>query len=256
MMMRHKLSFLLLCGSALLSASAGAHTFGVGLRAADSGSGVEVHYRAWHSCEEPFFEGEIKIEGIDGTNYGPVSSTATLSSCNEPDGISTFPEFEPTNIGYYCEVDALGNIINAEDNSINTTAAPSFGYDPSSPKTLAEMNETEFGSPDAVGAILCNEPVYNYEDNSPEDMWQGAVFDNLPSGRYLVTYVPCDADGDPSDCADGQEASDTWDPDKNLVLNAEIIVRTATGIPTMPFYGLFVLAGLLALLGLSRLQSS
>ena len=267
----------------MIHASAFAHTFGVGLRAADNGGGIEVFYRSWHGCSAPLFEGEIKIEGIEGTSYGPISASATLSSCDSVGGTSTFPTFDATNVGYYCEVDGAGNILN-DDGSQNTTASPSLGFDPSSPESAADMGETGLKEASAVGAILCNEDLYN--DGSVSDKWQGSRYTGLSAGRYRVSYVPCDADGDGSDCADGTRASADWDPDRKLVLNVDITVsaalaaaanpapvdtdgdgvpdtqdaypddptRSVLAVPTLPIFGLFVLSGLLGLVGLRRLR--
>jgi hypothetical protein len=232
------------------------HTFGIGLRAGDSG-GIEVWYRSWHACDNPLFEGEIKIEGINGTTFGPISAPATLSSCDSAGGTSTFPVFEATNIGYYCEVDSSGQILN-DGGSINSTAQASLGSDPANPATADDMGESLIEDA-AVGAILCNEDLY--DAGSGSDMWQGSAYTGLAAGEYRVTYVPCDADGDGSDCYDGEEASADWDVDRNLVRSTPITISTElaaagtpTGVPTLPLFGLLTLGGLLGLFGLRKLK--
>lgn len=242
--------------SAMSTPFAYSHTFGIGVRAGDSG-GVEVWYRSWHDCDDPLFEGEIQIEGINGTSYGPISAPASLSSCDSAGGTSTFPVFEATNIGYYCEVNSAGQFLNSDD-SVNSTAQPSLGNDPANPATAADMGETLLQT-DAVGAILCNEDLY--EEGEPEDMWQGATYTDLAAGEYRVTYVPCDADGDGSDCSNGSSASDDWDVDRVLVLSTPITVSaalapggTATAVPALPLFGLLTLGGLLGLFGLRKLK--
>ena len=240
--------------SVLMSPFAYSHTFGIGVRAGDSG-GTEVWYRSWHSCGDPLFEGEIKIEGINGTTYGPISTPASLSSCDSAGGTSTFPVFGATDVGYYCEVDSSGQILTSDD-SVNTTAQASIGADPANPATAAEMGESLYSS-SAVGAILCNEDIY--DNGSPDNMWQGTLYTGLSAGDYRVTYVACDADGDGSDCYNGTDASADWDPANQLVLSTELTISATlagagTPIPSLPLFGLFALGGLLGLFGLRKLK--
>ena len=243
----------------LTSPFAYSHTFGIGVRAGDSG-GVEVWYRSWHSCDDPLSEGEIKVEGVNGTTYGPISASASLSSCDAAGGTSTFPVFEATNIGYYCEVNSSAQILNSDD-SVNSTAQASLGTDPANPASLSDMGESGFEQSAAVGAILCNEDLY--ENGGPDNMWQGSSYLNLAAGTYEITYVPCDADGDGSDCYNGSSASADWDVDKNLVLSATVQVSAelaaagspaATAVPALPLFGLLTLGGLLGLFGLRKLK--
>ena len=249
----------------LTSPFAYSHTFGIGVRAGDSG-GVEVWYRSWHGCDEFVTEGEIKIEGVNGTTYGPISAVASLSSCDMAGGTSTFPVFEATNIGYYCEVNSSAQILNS-GGSVNSTAQASLGTDPANPASLSDMGESSFEQSSAVGAILCNEDLY--AKGAPNNMWQGSSYLNLAAGTYEITYVPCDADGDVSDCYDGSSASVTWDPDRQLVLSATVEISAelaaaaaaagapapaATAVPTLPLFGLLTLGGLLGLFGLRKLK--
>lgn len=243
----------IICLGALLicvSAQVNAHTFGVGLRAGDSG-GVEVWYRAWHECDAPLSEGQIKIEGIDGTTYGPVQEDATLSSCDQEGGTSTFPVFAETNIGYYCEVDAAGVILNPSDSA--EEPLPSLGFDPLSPVTDDRWEQRETTS---VGAILCNGDLYDAGDTS--DKWHGSSFVGLAAGRYRVTYVECQ-DVDPATCENGETASADYRFDTDMVASVEIEVSSALAgedpfaepVPAMP---LGVLIGLISLLGLISLK--
>lgn len=247
----------------LTSPFAYSHTFGIGVRAGDSG-GVEVWYRSWHDCGDPLTEGEIKIEGVNGTTYGPISASASLSSCDAAGGTTTFPVFEATNIGYYCEVNSSAKILNS-DESVNSTAQASLGTDPANSASLSDMGESSFKESSAVGAILCNEDLYG--DGSPDNMWQGASYLNLAAGTYEITYVPCDADGDGSDCYNGSNASADWSVDRNLVLSATVQVSAAlaqaaagapapaaTAVPALPLFGLLTLGGLLGLFGLRKLK--
>ena len=238
---------------ASLSFQAQAHTFGVGVRAGDSG-GVEVWYRTWHSCYAPLSEGQIKIEGIDGTNYGPIQADATLKSCDQEGGTSTFPVFEEADIGYYCEVNAAGEIINR--NGFAEAPIPSLGFDPSSPVTDARWENKETGS---AGVILCNGDLYN--NGHGDDKWHGSSFTGLEAGRYRVTYLE-GQDVDPATCYNGSNRSVDFVMDSLMVAAVEIEVSTAVAggggpwvpVPAMPFGALLGLVGLLGLFGLRRLR--
>ena len=245
--------------SAMSTPFAYSHTFGIGVRAGDSG-GIEVWYRSWHDCADPLFEGEIQIEGINGTSYGPISAPANLSSCDSAGGTSTFPVFEATNIGYYCEVNSAGQILNS-DESVNSTAQPSLGNDPANPATATDMGESSLREASAVGAILCNEDLYNQA--SATDMWQGTTYTGLAAGEYRVSYIQCDADGDRSDCFNGSSASQDWTVDRKLVTSTPLTISGAlasaasggaTAVPTLPLFGLLTLGGLLGLFGLRKLK--
>ena len=238
---------------ASLSFQTQAHTFGVGVRAGDSG-GVEVWYRTWHGCGAPISEGQIKIEGIDGTNYGPVQADATLSSCDQEGGTSTFPVFEEPDIGYYCEVNAAGEII--DPSGVAEAPIPSLGFDPLSPVTDDRWENRETGS---VGVILCNGDLY--EEGGGDDKWHGSSFTGLSAGRYRVTYVECQ-DVDPATCDNGSDASADFNMDSLMVASVEIEVSRALAggggpsvpVPAMPFGALLGLVGLLGLFGLRRLR--
>ena len=245
-----------------------AHTSGIGLRAAESG-GIQVWYRAWHACTSPLFEGQIKIEGINGTTYGPTSAQASLTSCDSVGGTSTFPTFESTNVGYYCEVNAQGQILNL-DGTVNSTALPSLGFDPASPKSPADMGGDGLQDGNAAGAILCNDPQM-YAQPGNTDKWQGSTYTDLSAGQYRVTYVP-----DPNPSAD-------WQVSRQLVLSTDITVSAALAaaanpdrdgdgvpdevdaypddptrayapVPTLPLFGLIALGGLLGLFGIRKIS--
>lgn len=262
--MKPQLRCSLLIFAAIFPFFAQAHTFGVGVRAAEGG-GIQVWYRSWHPCDAPLFEGEIQIKGINGTTYGPSSAQATLTSCDSVNGTSTFPTFESTDIGYYCEVNASGQILNSDD-TVNSTAQASLGTDPANPVLPADMNNQALLEGSAVGAILCTEDIYN--EGSSSDKWQGSLYTNLAAGDYRVTYSPCDDDGDGSDCANGVSSSADWEADRYLVLSTAITISSEladaakpplpptppTPAPALPLFGLLTLGGLLGLFGLRKLK--
>jgi hypothetical protein len=251
----YALNCLCLIALATLAGPTTAHTFAVGTTA---GSGtVQMWFRGWHSCGAPLLEGSIRIEGVNGTTFGPVTGLTTLSSCDSVGGTSTFPSFgDPSDVGYYCEVDVSGNIIGA---AAGTTA--SLGYDPNNPITDTRFLNRNLG---AVGTILCSEDIEG--DGDPSNKWQGSEFTGLAAGTYEITYLECDVDGsatpDASDCAGGSSPSVDYTIDYDLIAQVDITVSAAViaasgpsiPVPTMSIYALMLTTLGLLLVATRRLR--
>ena len=254
-----------------VSVGVSAHTYGIGVEPGEGGA-VNVWWKSWHDCPEaPDFEGSVKVEGVEGTNYGPEVVQFTLSTCDENDA-NTPPSFlSPTDAGMMCRVDAAGNITSIQPTWLHAFENPvaSLGYDPNDPileGNLSYPPEYNNGANypiGAHGAILCTVDEFAADTAWA---WQGAAITGLSAGKYRVTYLDCSVDaGDSSDCDNGSSPSAKWRADNALVVSTVVevssaIVDSAGGgtssvpVPTLPVYALLLMSGFLGLFGLRRLR--